>query len=124
MTSAVLGAHARTASDTALRARLASDADRAAWDIFVARRPWAGYHDWRWRQVYEQVFGHTCTYFIASRDGGIEGVLPLVQIDSRLFGRTLTSLPFLNYGGVVADSEAAADALLTSAVERARTGGC
>ena len=34
----------------------------------------------------------------------VAGVLPLVQIKSLLFGNTLTSLPFLNYGGVMADA--------------------
>ena len=42
----------------------------------------------------------------------IAGVLPLVQIKSLLFGRTLTSLPFLNYGGVIADSDDAGTALV------------
>ena len=43
-------------------------------------------------------------------DGGRVGVLPLVHIHSVLFGRTLTSLPFLNYGGVLARDAAAAAA--------------
>ena len=39
----------------------------------------------------------------ASEHGGIVGVLPLVFFQSRLFGRFAVSLPFVNYGGVVAD---------------------
>ena len=49
------------------------------------------------------------------------GVLPLVLIKSLLFGRTLTSLPFLNYGGVLAADEGrAAQALVDAAAEQAR----
>ena len=45
----------------------------------------------------------------------VAGVLPLVQIKSLLFGNTLTSLPFLNYGGVMADTADAAEALVAAA---------
>jgi FemAB-related protein (PEP-CTERM system-associated) len=41
----------------------------------------------------------------------IEGVLPLAQVKSLLFGNTLVSLPFAVYGGVAASSPAAAEAL-------------
>jgi FemAB-related protein (PEP-CTERM system-associated) len=39
-------------------------------------------------------------------------VLPLVHMRSRLFGRSLISLPFLNYGGVLAMDPAAGRALV------------
>jgi FemAB-related protein (PEP-CTERM system-associated) len=42
-------------------------------------------------------------------------VLPLVMIDSWIFGRALFSLPFVNYGGIVATGEEAAGALLAEA---------
>ena len=48
--------------------------------------------------------------------GRIAGVLPLVTFSSRLFGRFAVSLPFVNYGGVVADSDDARDALLHAAI--------
>jgi serine/alanine adding enzyme len=47
--------------------------------------------------------------------GAVRGILPLVEIRSRLFGRALSSLPYVNYGGVLADSDAASEALLTHA---------
>ena len=55
---------------------------------------------------------------------GIEGVLPLVEIDSWLFGRTLTSLPFVNYGGVLAVTPAAAFALRDRAEAISRERRC
>ena len=53
----------------------------------------------------------------ASRNGSIEGVLPLVLFRSALFGRFAVSLPFVNYGGVLAADEQVSRALL----ERAAT---
>jgi FemAB-related protein (PEP-CTERM system-associated) len=54
----------------------------------------------------------------------ITGVLPMVQIKSLLFGRTLTSLPFLNYGGVMADGHEIGVALVAAAHAEARTRKC
>ena len=52
------------------------------------------------------------------------GVLPLVEIRSLLFGRSLTSLPFVNFGGVLADSDEVARALLVRASDLARERKC
>ena len=99
--------------------------DAAAWDRFATGRPDAnGYHAWRWRDVFERAFGHEPIYLAARVDGEIVGILPLVFIDSFLFGRTLTSLPFVNYGGIVADSDAAAAALLDAATRLALERNC
>ena len=54
----------------------------------------------------------------------IVGVLPTVLLDSWLFGRALVSLPFLNYGGVLADDDGAARALLDAAIAAAREHRC
>ena len=94
----------------------ATDADRPEWDAFVESRPGAsGYHAWAWRDVFTRAFGHESIYLIARREANVAGVLPLVRMSSPLFGRILTSLPFVNYGGVVAVDEAAEHALLTEA---------
>ena len=104
---------------------VAGQSDAAAWTAFVnAAADAAAYHSWTWRAVFERAFGHTCVYLIARSGGDVRGVLPLVQINSVLFGRTLTSLPFLNYGGVLADDAAAGKALLEAAAEEARLRRC
>jgi FemAB-related protein (PEP-CTERM system-associated) len=74
--------------------------------------------------VFTGALGHDCTYLIARRDDRIVGVLPLVQINSVLFGRTMTSLPFVNYGGVLAERDDDALALGDRAAELARRRGC
>jgi len=104
---------------------VASDVDRAAWDEFVGRHPGAtGYHAWSWRRVFDRAFGHESIYLLARCNGRIAGVLPLVYINSLMFGRSLTSLPFLNYGGVVADSDGIAQDLVDAAARIARERRC
>lgn len=103
----------------------ATDVQAAEWDGFVSSHPGStGYHEWGWREVFLRAFGHESIYLSARRGGRIAGVLPLVHIDSRIFGRTLTSLPFLNYGGVVADDDAAAQQLFEAAAQVARERRC
>jgi FemAB-related protein (PEP-CTERM system-associated) len=97
---------------------------RAAWDAYVDAHPQATiYHLWAWRDVFERAFGHQGLYLAATRDGRIVGVLPVVSFTSRLFGRFMVSLPFVNYGGVLADDDEAARALLDRATRRASDAG-
>ena len=101
--------------------KVSSATSAEEWDAFVAANAGAtGYHLWRWRYVFERAFGHDTEYLIARRDGHVVGVLPLVIFRSWLFGRFAVSLPFVNYGGIVADDEAAAHALLDRAIDIAR----
>lgn len=89
------------------------------WNEYVLRHPAAsGYHLSGWRRVIEEVFGHETRYLMAkSPEGNAQGILPLVLLSSRLFGRFLVSMPFLNYGGVLSDNAEAKQALLDAAVD-------
>jgi FemAB-related protein (PEP-CTERM system-associated) len=96
-----------------------------AWNEYVLRHPDAtGYHEWAWRNVFQRAFGCQVLYFAARRGPEIVGVLPTVFLDSWLFGRALVSLPFLNYGGVLADDDHGARALLDAAIAAARERRC
>lgn len=87
-------------------------ADAARWDRFVLRCPQATFfHRAGWQRVIEQGFGHRSWFLYAELDGQIVGVLPLAQIRSRLFGNSLSSLPFCVYGGIASAHPAAAAAL-------------
>jgi hypothetical protein len=100
---------------------VATCSDAAAWDAFVQQQPDAsGYHLWGWKAIFEGVFGHRTEYLAARRDGRLVGVLPLVLFESAIFGRFVVSLPFVNYGGVVADDDQAAAALVARAGEITR----
>lgn len=91
-----------TAGDTDIS--IAAETDAVAWDAYVGGHGEAtAYHRWAWRDVFGGVFGHEPVYLIARRERACVGVLPLVAFRSRLFGRFLCSLPFVNYGGILID---------------------
>tara|TARA_B110000503_G_scaffold34861_2_gene56935 strand:- start:64321 stop:65352 length:1032 start_codon:yes stop_codon:yes gene_type:complete len=96
------------------------------WDAYVHAAPNATFfHRAGWKTVLESAFGHNTFFLYAQQAGKIIGVLPLAQIKSRLFGDTLSSLPFCVYGGIVADTDAAASALREEAcrlAERLKVG--
>lgn len=98
--------------------RIAADClDRDQWDAYVSAHPSASnYHQYGWRRVIEGSFGHRCHYLTARNgSGAVEGILPLVEMRSRMFGRFLISLPFFNYGGILCDHRETGEALLTEA---------
>ncbi|MCK6410201.1 MAG: FemAB family PEP-CTERM system-associated protein, partial [Thauera sp.] len=81
--------------------------DALRWDAFVQRCPQATFfHLSAWRDIMEEVFDHRTFYLYAERAGEIVGILPLAEVRSRLFGHSLTSLPFCVYGGIAAADDA------------------
>jgi serine/alanine adding enzyme len=87
------------------------------WDEFVCASPSATLsHLYSWRQAIAEAYGHKTFYFTARQDGKIVGLLPLVQVKSRLFGNVLSSMPFQDYGGIIANDEEAFRALLDQAL--------
>jgi FemAB-related protein (PEP-CTERM system-associated) len=110
-------ANADAGSSTPISVTAADDSAADSWNEFVTAAPHAElYHDYRWRTLIAAVFGHECRYLLA-RDsvGQVRGVLPLVRLRSRLFGDFLVSVPYFNYGGLLADSPAVARALAEAA---------
>lgn len=91
----------------------------AAWDQFVKNHPAATpYHFIRIRRFIEQTYGHTTHYCCAlAADGETLGVLPLVQLNSKLFGNFVVSVPYFNYGGLLANNQEAAKKLVAAANE-------
>ena len=87
-------------------------AEAARWDAFVFACPQASFfHRAGWQTLIREVFHHDTYFLYAEVDGCIQGVLPLGHVQSRLFGNSLTGLPFAVYGGVAAFNEEAAIAL-------------
>ncbi|QXE91663.1 FemAB family PEP-CTERM system-associated protein [Geomonas subterranea] len=97
--------------------RVTEDLAPQRWDAYVeASAAGTPYHRWVWRGIIEKSFGHRCHYLAAlDAQDRVTGVLPLVHMKSALFGNFLVSVPFVNYGGVLCDSEAAREALLARA---------
>jgi FemAB-related protein (PEP-CTERM system-associated) len=124
--SSVLAESVMTSSAVITAPAIAVRADLPAADCaaYVQSHPAASaYHDPRWLTVFERAFGHRSRYLAAESGGAIVGVLPVVFFNSRLFGRRAVSLPFVNYGGIVADRPEAAASLLDAAVAEARAHG-
>lgn len=98
------------------------DVPTADLDRYAHVHPHAtGYHLPAWLGVIERSFGHETKYLAAMSANGIDGVLPLVFFQSRIFGRFTVSMPFLNYGGLVADRADVRRALVERAVEETRS---
>ncbi len=104
---------------------ITSDAGPARWDAFVDRQQTAStYHLSVWTTIIERAFGHETCRLAAECEGDIVGVLPLVFFDSWLFGRFAVSMPYFNYGGMLAASPEVRRSLLDAAVrETERRGG-
>ncbi len=90
------------------------------WESFARRNgpiP-LSYHP-GWMKVLEHGLRHE-PYLIRAGEGDeTVGLLPLAFIQSRLFGRFLAGLPYLNYGGVMANDDLVACKLIDKAIELA-----
>jgi FemAB-related protein (PEP-CTERM system-associated) len=69
-----------------------------------------------WLTVLERGLGHAAFCLEVVEEGKTCGLLPLAHVHSLLFGRFLVSLPYLNYGGVLADDDRIARLLIDRAV--------
>ncbi|HEX2781397.1 MAG TPA: GNAT family N-acetyltransferase [Gemmatimonadaceae bacterium] len=76
-------------------------ADRAEWDAFATVSSRASFaHLAKWGEIIADSCGHEARYAVARDERGeVVAILPLIFLRSRLFGRRLISVPFLNYGG-------------------------
>lgn len=101
-----------------------SAAPSPQWDEFVRSRKGNAYLLSGWTRLAHEVFGHRALFVEARHaDGTLAGVLPVVQQKS-LLGNFMTSIPFFNYGGALADTREARFALMQRAREIARDAGC
>jgi FemAB-related protein (PEP-CTERM system-associated) len=93
-------------------------ADEAAWEAFVlANRGTSFFHRAGWRRVIENSLGHRAYYRCAWRGDALVGILPLIEVKSRLFGHALVSLAFGVGGGIAAADHAAVVALAEDAAQ-------
>ena len=95
--------------------------ERARWDAFVRSCPDATFfHLAGWQKVIEESFGIKTWFYYVQQDVQIQGVLPLAEIKSRLFGHSLGAMPFCVYGGVAAIDDGARVLLDEAADQLAR----
>ena len=95
--------------------------DAPAWDAFVARCPGApSYARWAWLELLSDSFRLPRIALAARRGAEIRGVLPLIAQSNPVHGAFLTSLPFVNYGGLLADDPDATAALIAGCAVETR----
>lgn len=97
----------------------------ADWNSFVEGREDASlYHRSEWVKFISRAFGQQA-WFIEARDGQeLTGVLPLVRQRGPLLGSFMTSLPYFNYGGALAQADGVALAMMGEARKLAQQQRC
>ena len=96
------------------------DSLRTECDTFVRQHPDATIcHDLRWIDILERALGHRPNYLVARRDGRVCGVLPLFLVTSWWGSRGLVSIPWLDYGGILAD-DPETESLILAAADKLR----
>ncbi|WP_078121462.1 FemAB family XrtA/PEP-CTERM system-associated protein [Thiosocius teredinicola] len=104
-----------------IQIRAATEVDAQAWDDYVlAHAEGTFFHRYGWKRLIESNYRYPGHYLLAERDGAIVGVFPLGEVKHLLFGHSLISVPFCVYGGVLADDDAAREALEQRAMQLAR----
>ncbi len=112
-------------AEAVLPLRIGTDADRDTVTAFVNGHPrGTPFHLPAWIEAIEAGTGQRGYLLVATRESRIEGVLPLTAMRSMLFGKALVSSGFAVGGGVLAASDAAADALLAEGWRLAGQLGC
>lgn len=106
---------AATATD-ALRIRPFSEGDADAWDRYVLAHP-AGtvFHRLAWSRAVSAAYPHRSLHLTAWSGDRMVGLLPLFFVKSLFVGRVLVSVPYATYGGILADNNDIAAAILAAA---------
>jgi FemAB-related protein (PEP-CTERM system-associated) len=115
------GAAASPVDLTTMRVRELLPGEDSRWDAFVTRHPHGSFfHLSGWRRCTTEVFHHEPHYLIVEQGRRWIGVLPLFLVKSPFLGRNLISVPYGVYGGALAESLHAQQALLDYAAELGR----
>jgi len=98
--------------------------ERACRD-FLDRSPKANYcHDPAWLDVIREAYGKEAFAFVRTDPvtGEIRGYAPACHLASAAFGRHLVALPYLDYGGILADEPDSEDVLCEKLLSEAVRG--
>lgn len=100
--------------------------DAQRWNNYVSGNDYAThYHQYEWRNVIERNFPQKCYYLVAQNTAGeTVGVTAAVHMNSKIFGSFMLSMPFLIYGGPVANNQLIGDVLASHTSELADQNNC
>ncbi len=89
----------------------------AGWNHYLQKWGYDGFHlSSEWASVFRNALQHQPWFVWAEQYGRTVGVLPLMLIHGPVFGRFLVSQPYLNTGGVLADTDEIGTHLVSRAV--------
>lgn len=96
---------------------ISSHVDKKSWDQYVLHHQHGTiYHLSNWWHIISESFGYQTTTLVATdNQGRYLGVFPFTHIHSNLFGSYNVSMPYVNYGGPLANSKNIAKQLLDKA---------
>ena len=108
-----------------IRVTEADGGNQKEWESYLQQRC-VDHHcfSWLWHDIWQDVFSLRSYYLLAYQNSSAQtedqtnqvvGILPLVHMKSLLFGSALISVPYLNGGGILADTAEAHTALLDHA---------
>lgn len=105
--------------------RIATQDDAEIWNAFVENHELGSFcHLFGWRRVIHDSSGHKPHYLLSiNEEGLLDGLLPLFEVKSFLFGHQLCSTPFCMYGGAIANSVEVKNALEQEACKLAQNLG-
>jgi FemAB-related protein (PEP-CTERM system-associated) len=143
-----LGKRAAQVLKFMIKIQFYQDVDQPRWDSYVLTHSYGTFfHLIGWKNVIETTFGHKSFYLLAEEDqealdlsanpmnsagpinstnptnsiNPIVGILPLFSVKSFLFCKSLVSLPFAAYGGILANTPEIANQLLEKAKDVTRS---
>lgn len=104
-----------------IQIRLLEDSEAESWNAYCEKNPrTTAYHDYRWKAVIGNSFGHTLLMFGAFDNNQLVGVFPVCHMQSAIFGNFHVSVPYFNYGGPLADTDAIEALLVKQAWQSTR----
>jgi FemAB-related protein (PEP-CTERM system-associated) len=108
---------AHDAADNELGTRCETQIDRPEWDAYVRKHQKGSFfHLSGWCETVRDAYGYEPAYITARRNGSLAGIMPIVDVQAPLLGRSLISTAFTVGGGPLANDDEALKALLSAAI--------
>jgi FemAB-related protein (PEP-CTERM system-associated) len=99
--------------------------NESLWDSYVDHHPEATFfHRIGWKKLIEQSMGYSGNYIMARDNDEVVGIYPLFILTTGLFGTMGISLPYVHYGGIVANNLETEKMLIDKASAFCREKGC
>ena len=111
-------------ADTVRLAELSQPDECARIEGFVASHGGSVFHRPRWLHAVESGTGQRALGLVAEKDGALTGWMPLTELHSPVFGRTLASSGFAVGGGALAVDRQVSERLILAVEELAQRLSC